>query len=358
MDLGGAFRRVLGLKSKGPATAEPTIKPGADDVTLASVLTALRASRDHARESLARNPQRRRVERSVDDRVLILAIDELYRTGIKRHEHNELRSAARALARQAGVQPYDGEVEGRYGSDSLLEEYFRTVRALQRVDEQERPRVAHMPEFARLNAVLSSPLFGSMHRTGVLLPRGMDPLAVALRSASEWTLAELVRLAHDVAQKHDDCSLLGMASAASDPVSMVALLDPTVLYFEESTFGNPPIPLYQWVVSPDIARRAERFVTTYTTLFKEEFPLPTAENAELFGAVYYDRAGFVGRCVSLGPKQSGRGYYHWAIYMELDGSPRVHEFWADDHWTTTQYRAALPPSRKGPADVRRAVTRR
>jgi hypothetical protein len=353
MDLSGAFRRMLGIESKGAPAAEPSSKPAPGDVSLASVLTALRASRDHARESLVRNPQRLKVERTVDDRVLILAVDELYRTGIKRHEHNELRSAARALARAAGVQPYDGEVEGRYGADPLLEEYFRTVRALQRVDEQERQRVAHMPEFRRLNAVLSSPLFGSMHRTGILLPRGMDPLAVALRSASEWTLTELVRLAHDVAQKHDDCSLLGMASAAKDPVSMVALLDPTVLYFEDPTFGNPPIPVYQWGVTPDIARRAERFVTTYSALFGEEFPVPTAANADLFGAAYYERAGFVGRCVSLGPKQSGRGYYHWAIYMEQDGTPLVHEFWADDRWTTQRYRAALSPSRRGPADVRR-----
>ena len=358
MDLGGAFRRMLGIESKRVTAAAPVTRTGADDVTLASVLTALRASRNHARESLARNPQRRTIDRQVDDRVLILAIDELYRTWIKRHEHHELLAAAKALAREAEVRPYDGEVEGRYAGDPLLEEYFRVVRALQRADEQERTHVAHMPEFARLDAVLSSPLFGSMHRTGVLLPRGMDPLAVALRSASEWTLAELVRLAHDVAEKHNDCSLIGMASAASDPVSMVALLDPTVLYFEESTFGNPPIPVYEWVVTPDIARRAERFVTTYTALFHEEFPLPTPENADLFGAAYYDRAGFVGRCVSLGPKQSGRGHYHWAIYLDQDGTPRVHEFWADDRWTTHQYRAALPPSRRGAADVRRPVTRR
>jgi hypothetical protein len=358
MDLSSAFRRILGRSSGSAAASESSTRAAHDDVTLASVLLALRASRDHAHESLARNPQRRKVDRIVDDRVLILGIDELFRTGIKRHERHELLPAARALARHLGVQPYEGDVEGRFHADPDLQEYFRIVRALQKVDDQERPRVAQMREFARLDQVLSSPMFGSMHRTGILLPRGMDPLAVALRSASEWTLAGLVRLAHDVAEKHDDCSLLGMASAANDPVAMVVLLDPTVLYFEESTFGNPPVPVYTWSVSTDIARRAERFVSTYVELFKEEFPRPSAESAELFGAAYYDRAGFVGRCVALGPRQAGRGYYHWAIYMEPDNSPRVHEFWAEERWTTQQYRAALPPSRKGPADVRRVVTRR
>lgn len=355
MDLSGAFRRILGMPSKAVATP-PTDAKAADDATLASVLTALRANREYARDALARNPQRRTVDRVVDDRALILGIDELFRAGITRHEHHELLDAARTVARMVGVPPYDGEVEGRYSADPLLEEYFRIVRALQRIDEREHGRVAQAPEFKRLSQVLSSPIFGSMHRTGVLLPRGMDPLAVALRSAPDWTLGELVRVAHDVAAKHDDCSLIGMASATQDPVAMVALLDPTVLYFEDSTFGNPPVPVYHWSVTPALAHRAERFVATYVTLFSEEFPAPTPENADLFGAAYFDRAGFVGRCVALGPRQSGRGYYHWAIYLDPEGVPRVHDFWAEDRWTTQRYRAALPRGRRGPADVRRPAS--
>jgi len=104
-------------------------------------------------------------------------------------------------------------------------------------------------------------------------------------------------------------------------------------------------------VSPELAKRAERFVTTFNALFKEEMPAPTADNADYFGAAALKRSKVSGRCVKLGrndmvpPK-----YYHWAVYAGANGELAVHAFWHKDVWTTGSYTAAQPIG-GGPAPI-------
>lgn len=350
----GALQGLLNRIRSTPtqqAAADPAPDTGVADVSLSSVLAGLRANREHARDALAKNPARRKEERIVDDRVFLLGLDELYRTGIKPHERRELLPAARAVAAKLNVRQSDIPVEGYYAEDRWLQEYFRLLRTLQQVDASGRPRVANAREFNRLLEVVSSPIFGKALDQGGVLPQGRDPLAAALLSTTKWTVSELMERAQKIAIEGDDCSLTALACLARDPVAIIAMRDPVILYFETTTLGNPPVPVYSWRVDREIAKRAERFIATFNKLFGEELPSPTAENADLFGAAYFERAGFVGRCVLIGQTQESKGYYHWAVFAEADGKPRIHEFWADEMWTTERYRKALPMGNKGKATI-------
>jgi hypothetical protein len=304
-DLLNRFRSSPSPTSSSRAGAHDSVDQRVDDVSLASVLAGLRANLEHNRKALARDPRRQTVQRVVDNRAFLLGLDELYRTGMKPHERTELLEAARAVASKLDVHPDRDPVEGYYAEDARLQEYFRLVRALQRVSESERERVATIPQFVRLLEVVSSPLYGTAAFNGGLLPQGRDPLSHALLSTTKWSVSELTERAQQFAKERDDCSLAGLACLARDAVAITTLRDSTVLYFQSITLGRPPIVIYSWGVDPEIATRAERFVTAFNTLFGERLPSPTPDNAALFGAAYDERASFVGRCVRIGRRPIG-----------------------------------------------------
>src|SRR6266550_2354512 len=98
----------------------------ADVSGLSRVLADHRHGRAFMQDFLARNPKHPTEERVVDDRTFLLGLDELYRTGIKPHERTELLVAAREVASALGIPPAaaDAPVEGYYGEDDQLREYF------------------------------------------------------------------------------------------------------------------------------------------------------------------------------------------------------------------------------------------
>jgi hypothetical protein len=352
MGLKGALQGFLSRIRSTPAS-QGAVEPAdqiPDDMSLGSMLAGLRANRDHSRDQLAKNPSRRTVERVVDNRVFLLGLEELYRTGIKPHERKELLPAARAVASTFGIRVDDGPVEGYYAEDRWLQEYFHLRRALQTVDASGRPRVEGLPEFDRLLEVMSSPVFGKALDQGGLLPRGRDPLAAALLSTKTWTVSDLIDRAYKIAAEGDDYSLVAMACLAKDPVALIALRDSTVLNFQATTLGQPPIPIYVWNVEPEIVRRGEQFIATFNKLFTEELPSATRENADLFGAAFFERASFIGRCVRIGTTPDKK-HYHWAVFGDHDGKPQIHEFVSDELWTTERYRRKLPVGNKGQAKV-------
>ena len=293
---------------------------------------------------LARNPSHPTEERIVDDRMFLLGLDELYRTGIKAHERAELLVAAREVASALGLPPVsaDAPVEGYYGDNAELREYFRLLRALQKVDVSARPRVASVRDFQRLSQVTASPIFGEASFGGMLFPVGKDPLARAIDSVGQWTLPALTDAAHKIATESDDYSLVGLASLARDAVLMTALRESVVVYAAAATMGVGTMPLYTWRVSDEVAKRAARFVSTFNALFAEEIPAPTAENADFFGAGAIKRGDISGNCVRLGQSQSPVKYYHWAIATNADKQFSVHEFWSEEVWTTERYRQEKP----------------
>jgi hypothetical protein len=195
-------------------------------------------------------------------------------------------------------------------------------------------------------------MFGEAVFDGKLFPVGRDPLSRALLSTAEWSVATLTELAHRFVSESEDYSLAGLACLTRDPVVITALRESVVLYAEAVTMGVGALPVYVWRVSPEVAKRAERFVGTFNALFREELPAPTAENADVFGAAGRKRADLGGRCVRIGQSPAvPPKYYHWAIYTGADNQLSVHEFWHDELWTTQRYRAALPGEGVGQADL-------
>ena len=280
------------------------------------------------------------VEYVVNNRVFLLGLDLLYRSAMKKHEGGELLACARRVATALNVGPADVPVEGYYTEHSDLTAYFRLVRALQDVPLARASEVDSLPQFRRLLAVTSSPLFGPPIRE-YLLPKGNDPLSAALdaaQSEEEWTVPRLTAAAARVARETDDYSLVGLASRLEDPVVLAALRESVVLYAKEVTLGAIVWPKFVWRVDPELCAMAQRFVDTFNALFGRELPPPRMQYAHAFaGGV--DEFQIVGRCVRLGQTDEPQPrYYHWAVVKGPDEQLTVNEFWAPEIWTTERYR--------------------
>ena len=291
--------------------------------------------------------------RVVDNRAFLKGLDELYRAAMKVHESGELLECARAVCNALEIAPANVPIEGYYAENDRLTEYFRRMRALQNVPGTERPRVEVLPAFHRLLAVTSSRLFGIAGGED-LLPTGVDPLTTALASLhiDSWTTDALVAKARDAARAGDDYSLVGLAAFAGDAVSLAALRETAVLYAMAAAGGiapDAPEIRYEWKVDPELAERAAKFVATFNALFNESLPEPRAAEASRYW-IAADIAEIWGRCVRIGYDDRTRPFrqYHWGIHVDSTGGEFVHEFWADEIWTTERFRNLLMESKPLP----------
>jgi hypothetical protein len=265
---------------------------------------------------------------------------------MKQHERGELLTCARRLAVVLQVAPAAVPVEGYYTESRRLTDYFLLVRALQELDEDHTTAVASLPEFQRLQTVMSAPLFGRPQQNNKLLPVGRDPLLQALLDTSPgWNVQLLMATANTVARETDDFSLVGLAARTGDEVVLAATRESVVLYGEVG-FGDsmlpPPPPNYIWRVDADLAKQATRFIDTFNELFSESLPPAAATAAENY---WYACEGneILGRCVRLGFDDTVRPIrqYHWGICCDVSGIPEVREFWHSEVWTTERYRTSL-----------------
>jgi hypothetical protein len=283
--------------------------------------------------------------RVVDDRVFVLGLDELYRDAMKGHERGELRGCAERLAARLGVPPAEVPVEGYYGEDEALTAYFRSFRALQGVPKERRTEVSKTPDYERLFAVATSPIYGVAVPNRYLLYGGRDPLTQALISTRPpYEVTALVEKSARFAEKDDDISLVGLAARARDPVLLAAVRESVVLYAEKLMTGFPATPEYLWRVSPELERHGARFIETFRALFPSTPPGHFAAPGPAAAEHYWDackRNDFVGRCVQLAETDMDPiEYYHWAIRREGE-SLNVEAFWSRDVWTTERYRRKL-----------------
>jgi hypothetical protein len=278
--------------------------------------------------------------RVVDNRVFLLGLDELYRGAMKRHEQKELLLCAREIAAKLAVKPANVPIEGYYYESEELTEYFRLVRALQRVPKSRESELQSAASFSRLKQVVTSPIFGTPLEQGYLLPAGKDPLAVALEQTSpKWEIGALTEAAYQCAVGGDDFSLVGLAALARDPVVLCALRESVVLYAAVMVGGAAAVPYeYVWNVDDVVEARAKKFVETFNHLFHERLPEPIADNANGFW-IACNEWKCLGRCVRIGfndavhpPKQ-----YHWAIDRNEQRKLVVKDFWDDEVWTTERY---------------------
>lgn len=278
---------------------------------------------------------------TIDDRVLLFALDRLYRRAMQGFERTTLLIAARRVAQALRITGSNLTPEGYYSTDSALTEYFRLMRALQEVLEDREVEVAGLLEFQQLWRVSNSRIYGHAEREGKLFPRGVDALGRALRSqAPEWTIARILPVARTAAIQTDDYSLVGLAARIEDAVVLTALRESVVLYAARMAVGMPPRPTFEWNVDPDLARQANRFVEAFNTFVPNALPAVIPENAALFHAPHWHATEVAGRCVCIGsdPGSEPVRYYHWAI-CQTGSELKVEEFWAGELWTTERYRA-------------------
>jgi hypothetical protein len=281
-------------------------------------------------------------DRVVDNRVLLLGLDKLYRDAMKQYERTELLGCARRVAAVLHSGPADVPVEGYYAEDPELTEYFLLMRTLQEIGEGAIPAVSSLREFARLREVTSAPLFGQP-QYGKLLAVGRDALSKALLDTfPEWTVKRLTDAAYASALEMDDFSLVGLAARIQDPVVLTATRESVVLYAEMmiGSAAAPPQPRYIWAVDEDLAAQAGRFVKAFDALFDDRLPTPDANHAERYWYAYKDNE-IVGRCVRIGcdDRVSPIRHYHWAICRGKYGPYAVDDFWKSEVWTTERYRS-------------------
>jgi hypothetical protein len=291
----------------------------------------------------------------VNNRVFLLGLDEMYRTAMKKRERGELLTCAHRVAQALKVGPASVPIEGYYTEHPQLTTYFQLMRALQGVPLARAGDVEQLPEFQRLLAVTSSPIYGRPVREN-LLPQGFDPVTAALTTLpmERWTVPDLVATATTAARQSDDYSLVGLAARAGDPVVLAALRESVVLYARGVT-GAALVRLeYEWTVDADLSAAAQRFVDAFNGLFGPELPPPVPKHAAVYWGAF-KRADVVGRCVRLGqtpPTPDGeQRFYHWAVVAGAEDQLAVHEFWAERVWTTAEYRSAQGGSRGVPRQL-------
>lgn len=281
------------------------------------------------------------VERKVGNRELLLGLDHAYREAMKVFEAETLLPAAETVAARLEVQPGDAPVEGYYGESPALTRYFQLIRALQKVRDTEQSRVNDLAEFQRLREVTQSPLFGIPGDPSYLLPPSRDALYFALQSLppDAWTLTALTEAAANEAEARDDCSLVGLACRARDPVCIAALRESVVLY-AEAMFGMARTVRYKyvWAVDPSLAAAANRFISVLNALLATSIPEAHKSNVEFYFHTAQNNK-ILGRCVRIGFDERTRPvrHYHWALSGAVDAYV-AEDFWSESLWTTEYYR--------------------
>ena len=283
----------------------------------------------------------KREVRIVDNRVFLLALDEMYRAAMKRHEADELLQCAREVANALAVPPADVPIEGYYTESESLTEYFRLMRALQHTSIARARALDGVPAYTRLRQVTESPIFGLPNRGLSLISSGKDALTVALEATfPQWSVENLTRAAYECAAASSDYSLVALAALSRDPVVLAALRESVVLYAIAAGGAAPQQPEYLWQVDKVIEERAVQFIETFNRLFSENLPRPARENAGEFWLSFHEWK-IAGRCVRIGfdPRFPPVRHYHWAIDIDDQHRPIVREFWDTEIWTTARYRA-------------------
>jgi hypothetical protein len=316
---------------------------------------------------------RRELQRIVDDRVFLLGLDQHYRDAMKLFEAVVLLPCAKALAGRLDLPPKDVPIEGYYVESPELTAYFRLMRALQDVKEEEGVAAGGMAELRQILEIAASKLYGEpvfeRNEERYLLPAGRDPLSRALLRVQfmpeQWNVPTLLEGAHKAAHEHDDISLVGLAARANDAVVLTALRETVVLYAEKVLLlggMSEDEPEYVWRVDAALAAAANRFIELFNRLvasvnaglrekhgmsgqfeFRAFRPIPSAEakHASHFYSCAEDNE-IGGRCVHIATRADTQENYHWAV-RSAAGGWQVHDFWSPQMWTTERYRTA-PPS--------------
>jgi hypothetical protein len=280
----------------------------------------------------------------VDDRKLLLALDNLYRTHMKVFETECLLPYSRDLMNQLSLQAQNFPIEGYYVESDALKEYFLNIRTLQKRSNVDAKPVRNSEPYQALLKVLSSEIYGSkLLQSEGFFPERLNSLYFALDTTepNDWTVEALTDKAYQFSVADNDISLVGLAAFIQDAVVLAALRESVVLYSAIAAGSplEPPTYKYVWNVSEELQNRANQFIQLFDQLTSSPIRQACAENAEYFNNAYEDNE-ILGRCVFIGFDDSKipNAYYHWAINYEAQGGNLVVDaFWDTKIWTTEYY---------------------
>lgn len=283
------------------------------------------------------------ITRTLDNRALLIALDNLYREQMKTYEEDVLLPASRQLVKQLELPIAQVPIEGYYHESAELTEYFLTMRALQACARQHAQVISHMPAYQLLAQISGSPIFGCEAKMG-FFPQRLDAIFCALEqtSVAAWSVDVITAKAHTIATAQDDFSLVGLAAFIADAVVLTAVRESTVLYAAvalASAASKPAKIVYQWQVDPALQARVNRFIQEFNRLTQGAIKAAEPANIEYFYHAFSDNE-LLGRCVCIGKNDSQQPvmYCHWAI-NHSNGQLKVDEFWSDELWTSERYQS-------------------
>lgn len=290
---------------------------------------------------------------TVDDRLFVIGLAELYRQAMQDHEETTLLPLAEAACKALALAPATGPVEGYYGESVALARYFRLVRALQQAEMPTAVPEAARDALTRLHKVHSSPAMGRVEASDRVLPRTASPFGEALRTLADWSVDALSRQARQLVEA-GDAGLLAVAASTGDPVALCVARETAALAADvELAEEDATEPDFVWAVSEPVAAVAGRFVAALARSTGIRLPEPVSASAHLFGQAAA-AADLDGRCILVG-EQSGNPYpfYHWYIARSGDRDT-VRDFWSNQVWTTESLRH-MPAADWPPAGARVAA---
>jgi len=278
--------------------------------------------------------------KTLDNRALLLALDYLYREGMKLFEVRTLLGATKTLMNTLSLSVMDVPVEGYYHESDELKEYFLNVKTLQQCNSSQKKDVEELEAYKILVNVMSSEIYGS-GRADEFLPQRFDPMFYALQNipVAKWTVDSITSEANSIAIASDDISLVGLAASINDSVVLAALRESVALYAAVAAGCSmiPPKIVYKWNADEVLCRKANRFIQLFNELTSSCVMEAKPENVEYFYDAY-EANNIIGRCIYIGYDDSKEPIrkYHWAIKTE-DEKTIVDDFWSEELWTTKRY---------------------
>ncbi|MFT7537670.1 MAG: ferredoxin [Hyphomicrobiaceae bacterium] len=285
----------------------------------------------------------------VHNRVLLQGLTVMFQRALALSIKNELHGCARRVAHVLDLKLTNCRVPDFCTGDEALTEYHQIVHALQQLPATEKARVETLPEFARLAAVTTSPLFGLPAESDRLLPTREDAIVRALTTVATWSIEAVTTAAQSIAVKANDISLVGLAAQAGDPMLMIltrslpaARPSSTVVADEQdaSDLGGE----FDWQVDRRFAASVGVFVDTANELLGADLPAATADNVSAY-FWEHGRMAIGGQCVTLG--KQGDSLCHWAIRGPHPASrtpgPDAEQFLANELWDSERYTREVHP---------------
>lgn len=282
------------------------------------------------------------MEITVDDRVFVVGLSELFRQEMKAYEVATLLPLAEAACEALNLSPATVPVEGYYWESEDLERFFRLVRALQSAEMRTVSPGPGERAIHRLRTVFSSSAMGRVEESDYVLPRASSPFGEALRISADWSVDGVSGEAQHLVRS-SDAGLVAVACATGDPIAVCVARESVALTAATELMAVVS-PHFVWSVSERVVDVAERFVSSLAEATGIVLPKPEAASSRVYGEAA-KHAELADRCIMVGARLgTSHPFYHWYIAASR-GTLAVRDFWSSEIWTTEAMRNSPPANR-------------